>query len=388
MYKLVDAVNQQVAHTVKPVDLLVLTKFAELVPNPYNPVMRVGTKRFEAMTHIKESTGTLTDSLDRLEKMGLLVPSEPGEARRKKRVGNKPCKYVLKLPEGYNEKVVDSRRGHYYGGSPYYLDEGEDITMSSLKAGDELPSVKNSLPTEKITETAVKITPINISTTKENINGNESINNIFSLIVLCTGDSFGAVAKTYSGLITDPAMIEAVKKGISAAEKGRAKKLEADPTFKFKNWPGYVRKAIEQRIKEWLPPLEPNHDAPQSASKTALDQYELAAEKTKAEIKKQAEDAQIVENIQAENDRKQQEYFAKKMPEVAKWPSVLELLEDKQKSYLKAFKTMFSARWDYDDWITAFETELKAAGNVKIIEFTRDFASKSKKLVFDFPDPA
>lgn len=391
MYELVDAVNQQMPLSIEPSELLILTKFAELVRNPYKPVMRVGVKRFTTITHIKKKT--LTKYLDNLEELGYLVPSTPGEARRQKHKGDMPCEYYLHLPEGFDKAIVDSRRAIYYGGKKYNPEEGEELSVADFKEGDLLPEVDNRQMANSSAQMAnssaqtAKFAPIN-NQIKEDDKVDEKLMEIFNNIASRTGEDVLTVRTRYFSLIISPLMADVVEVAFKASEKAREKKRKANPPEEITHWADYVQRVIEQKLKNWKAPLEPNHDAPQSAPKTALNQYELLAEKTKAEIKKQAEDAQKVENIQAENDRKQQEYFAKKMPEVAKWPSVSELPEDERTAYLKAFKTMFSARWDYDDFITAFETELKAAGNVKIIDFTRDFASKSGKLVFDFPDPA
>ena len=136
-YQLVDAVNQQFPLPKGSIQLLILTKFAELVVDPKNPRRRLGLDRFMAITRL--SKDALRDNLRELDKKGYLVPLEK---REKKRTGDRPTLYALQLPEGYDEKVVDARRGRYYGGKPFSPQFHEDNTnlqgtLSPVVAGSE-----------------------------------------------------------------------------------------------------------------------------------------------------------------------------------------------------------------------------------------------------------
>lgn len=393
MIDLVHAINQQVPMSVSHNDMLVLTKFAELPLNPYNPIAMVSGERFMAMTHIKDHR-TLNGYLKSLEEKNLLVPVGTQGSAATSRY------YKLCLPKGFNKQEVDSNIMIVYGGMPFSSKYAEKfVSKEADKNEKELPPVtmeeaKSAMQSANLApENAnlaaedAKIPAINKGTNEETKNvyvTDDDLVKVWVRISKVTGEvPVTRIERKYKNIVKSESDARAAERALNYVEDVLSNRPET-----IRDIRKYTCAAIKREIaadKAKVSPLEPNHDAPQSAAKTALNQYELAAEKSKSEIKKQAEDAQIVVNIQAEEDRKKQEYFAKKMPEVAEWPSVLELPENERTAYLKAFKTMFSAKWNYDDLITAFETDLKSAGNVKIIDFTRDFASERNNLVFGFP---
>ncbi len=113
MYELVDAVNQQFKLDRKLGDqhLLILTKLAELIPNPKNPVWRISLKRLSAITHINKRT--LQRHLHDLHERGELVCLD-GEGDTMANFGRA---YQIVLPEGFDADTVAMRRAHYYSGS-------------------------------------------------------------------------------------------------------------------------------------------------------------------------------------------------------------------------------------------------------------------------------
>ena len=119
-YELVDAVNQQCELEGRAIDLLILTKFAELVPNPEKPELRIGLHRFEAITRLSERT--LQNHLPKLHKEGLLKCIDGNTVK-----GFKPKLYRLNLPEGFDRAVVAERRRKYYGGKPFVSLYSEDL---------------------------------------------------------------------------------------------------------------------------------------------------------------------------------------------------------------------------------------------------------------------
>ena len=136
MYELVDAVNQQFPLPNGAGHLLVLTKFAELVANPRNPVRRVGLERFVAMTRMDEKT--VRRQLKWLHEQGYLVCLD-ADVRKKR--GDRPKLYELRLPEGYDPVVIGRRRARYYGGKPFYPKFFEGDGDGELKKEMELASV-------------------------------------------------------------------------------------------------------------------------------------------------------------------------------------------------------------------------------------------------------
>ncbi len=113
MYELVDAVNQQFKLDRKLGDqqLLILTKLAELIPNPKNPVWRISLNRLSAITHIK--IRSLQRLLHDLHERGELVCLD-GEGDAMAYFGRA---YQIVLPEGFDKDVIAMRRAHYYAGS-------------------------------------------------------------------------------------------------------------------------------------------------------------------------------------------------------------------------------------------------------------------------------
>ena len=111
-YELVDAVNQQCELTNRATDLLILTKFAELVHDPEKPQLRIGMHRLEAITRLDERT--LRKHLQKLHEEGLLECIDGNTVK-----GFKPKLYRLNLPEGFDRAVVAERRCKYYGGKPF-----------------------------------------------------------------------------------------------------------------------------------------------------------------------------------------------------------------------------------------------------------------------------
>jgi len=168
-YKLVDAVNQQMPKTVKPTEMLILTKFAELVVDPKKPFRRVGRDRFRAMTHIADNK-TISRNLDALHEKGFLLCLED---RKEKRKGDEPTLYKLHLPEGFDEATVNERRGKFYAGKlfmPKYTEDNnkfnkppEDLSpVMRNDASGEIPKTEGKIPLQQ-----GKIPPSNISRSKD-----------------------------------------------------------------------------------------------------------------------------------------------------------------------------------------------------------------------------
>ena len=110
MYELVDAVNQQCTG-INSGDLLVLTKFAELVAKPNEPRLRVSEKFLATITRM--CVKTVQDHLKKLHKLGYLIALED---RAAKKPSDESTLYELRLPEGFDSDVISRRRGRYYGG--------------------------------------------------------------------------------------------------------------------------------------------------------------------------------------------------------------------------------------------------------------------------------
>ena len=111
-YELVDAVNQQCELPKGATDLLILTKFAELVTDPHNPVRRIGLDRFMVITRLDRRT--IQRHLHGLHDAGLLVCIDGDKVK-----GDRPKLYKLNLPEGFDRAVVNARRLNYYAGKRF-----------------------------------------------------------------------------------------------------------------------------------------------------------------------------------------------------------------------------------------------------------------------------
>ncbi len=133
-YELVDAVNQQCELKNRATDLLILTKFAELVPNPEKPELRIGQHRFEAITRLSERT--LQTHLQDLHNEGLLECIDGNTVK-----GVKPKLYRLNLPEGFDRAVVAERRRKYYGGKPFVSLYSEDLDGKDAGSKYSLPPI-------------------------------------------------------------------------------------------------------------------------------------------------------------------------------------------------------------------------------------------------------
>ncbi len=129
MYEIVDAVNQQIRPDAKPEQLLILTKLAELMPSMENPVWRISKTRLAVITHLHPRT--VQRHLNSLVETGELKVIE-GEDVEDDQYGKL---YLLKLPEGFDRKVIGLRRGHYYSGkwmSAREQREAEKRTLSPV----------------------------------------------------------------------------------------------------------------------------------------------------------------------------------------------------------------------------------------------------------------
>ena len=145
-FELVDAVNQQFELEKGATDLLILTKFAELVVDPANPVRRVGLERFMAMTRLDRRT--LQRHLHELHQRGHLVSLDGDKIK-----GDRPKLYKLNLPEGFDQATVNRRRLKYYGGKPFnpvYFEENSpalpgEHSLPPVPAMGVLPEVSGNL---------------------------------------------------------------------------------------------------------------------------------------------------------------------------------------------------------------------------------------------------
>lgn len=393
MFEVVDALNQQIPLGVPPVQLHILTKLAELPLNPYDPRTKITDERFKAMTHIVDSR-TIDGHIKALVSSGYLEVKEPEMSAGKARLPLKEYKIIL--PKGFNAEAVAKWRMKMYGGIPYKSDYIEkfyspDINDSTVSYDEaRLAQEKAEFATKdaNLASGNAKITTVNKDNNVNvlNVTNDEVVKVFVEISALTKERPVTRVARVYKHIITGADDAKAARRALDLVKKVLEEKPET-----IRDIRKYTCDAIKREIaadKLSVSPLEPSHDAPQSATKPALNQYELAAERTKVEIQKQADEAREIAKNQLEEENAKKAYFEKKMPEVAEWPSVLELSEDKRESYLEAFKSMFYAKWNYADLIATFETELKSAVNVKIIDFTREFASKRNNLIFDFPDPA
>lgn len=135
-YLHVDAINQQFPADVSPEAMLIATKFAELLASDDQMTRRVSRDRFEKMTHMSERR--MGGYFIELHERNLLVMSEDP---RKKRRGDKPIEYRLCLPDGFDKKVIDKRRGTYYGGMPYNPMYNENF-VEIAAAGDRIADIK------------------------------------------------------------------------------------------------------------------------------------------------------------------------------------------------------------------------------------------------------
>ena len=158
MYMIVHAVNQQIGDDIDFGDLLVLTKFAEMMGDSLPLRFRVSRARLQAATRMDRRT--LKRHTDRLAKLGYLVPLENGSD---KRTGERPILYELRLPEGYNKKVILQRlKAGYYGGKPFdpyeYKDKRKTAKYLSPVSYEEANLTdKMSAPTDKMSASTDKM---------------------------------------------------------------------------------------------------------------------------------------------------------------------------------------------------------------------------------------
>ena len=136
MYDLVYAVNQQYPENGSPGGLLILTKFAELVIDSNRPRASVGNKRFCAMTRMTRNT--VNSHLEKLKASNFLVPLDDPSKKRK---GDMPILYELRLPEGFDQKTVMDRHRHKYYGGKYLNPEYIDLASLGIKEDITLPPV-------------------------------------------------------------------------------------------------------------------------------------------------------------------------------------------------------------------------------------------------------
>ena len=251
MYELVDAVNQQFPLPNGAGHLLVLTKFAELVANPRNPVRRVGLERFVAMTRMDEKT--VRRQLKWLHEQGYLVCLD---ADVKKKRGDRPKLYELRLPEGYDPAVINRRRARYYGGKPFcprfFEGDGDGELKKEMELApvpaDDLSEVtdKMSSATDKMSGATDKMPTLN-KTRKEknNNNGKVVVDNSICEVLKSAAEATGSSASAFANLgitVENAAMVQDV---IGLFRSAIAQKPDTVKT----NAVGYLRKMISAAIE-------------------------------------------------------------------------------------------------------------------------------------------
>ena len=251
MYELVDAVNQQFPLPNGAGHLLVLTKFAELVANPRNPVRRVGLERFVAMTRMDEKT--IRRQLKWLHEQGYLVCLD---AEAKKKRGDRPKLYKLCLPEGYDPVVIGRRRARYYGGEPFcpkfFEGDGDGELKKEMElapvAMDDLSIVtdKMSVSKDKMSGAADKMPTLNkTKKEKNNNNGKVVVDNFISEVLKSAAEATGSSASAFANLgitVENAAMVQ------DAIGLYRAM-VEKNPGIVKTNAVGYLRKMISAAIE-------------------------------------------------------------------------------------------------------------------------------------------
>ena len=251
MYELVDAVNQQFPLPNGAGHLLVLTKFAELVANPRNPVRRVGLERFVAMTRMDEKT--IRRQLKWLHDQGYLVCLD---ADVKKKRGDRPKLYKLCLPEGYDPMVIGRRRARYYGGKPFYPKFFEGDGDGELKKEMELAPVpmddlsvvtdKMSVSKDKMSGATDKMSTLNkTKKEKNNNNGKVVVDNSICEVLKSAVEATGSSASAFANLgitVENAAMVQEV---VGLYRSAIAQK----PGIVKTNAVGYLRKMISVAIK-------------------------------------------------------------------------------------------------------------------------------------------
>ena len=251
MYELVDAVNQQFPLPNGAGHLLVLTKFAELVANPRNPVRRVGLERFVAMTRMDEKT--VRRQLKWLHEQGYLVCLD---ADVKKKRGDRPKLYELRLPEGYDPVVIGRRRARYYGGKPFCPKFFEGDGDRELKKEMELAPVpaddmsdvtdKMSVSKDKMSGATDKMPTLNKAKEEKNNNNGEvvvdnAITEVLKSAAEATGSSVGAFANL--GItVENAAMVQDVIGLYRSVIAQKPDTIKTNPV-------GYLRTMISAAIK-------------------------------------------------------------------------------------------------------------------------------------------
>ena len=262
-YELVDAVNQQCVLKGRATDLLILTKFAELVSNPAVPKQRISLERFKAMTRLDRST--VQRHLHSLHDCGLLVCLDGDKVK-----GDKPKLYQLNLPEGFDRNVVNARRRKYYGGEPfipeYYEDNsmfdaggglelspvpsgglGPDVPAAAPQTLGNLPQTLGNLPQTlgNLPRKQGAMPPLNNKRTKNNNNNkgvvvDEEVGFVLKKAAKATGGKEGAFSDL--GITSDNAKI-----AIDAIRKFNERRNK-NPDFVTENPVAYLRKLIAKAL--------------------------------------------------------------------------------------------------------------------------------------------
>lgn len=263
-YELVDAVNQQCVLKGRTTDFLILTKFAEIVPNPAVPKQRISLKRFMAMTQLDRRT--IQRRLHILHDCGLLVCLDGNKVK-----GDKPKLYQLNLPEGFDRNVVNARRRKYYGGEPfipeYYednsmFDAGGGLELSPVPSGglgpdvpaaapqtlgnlpqtlDNLPQIQDNLP--QIQDNLPPLNNIRIKKINNNNKGavvDDEVGFVLKKAAKATGGKEGAFSDL--GITSDNAKI-----AIDAIRKFNERRNK-NPDFVTKNPVAYLHKLIAKAL--------------------------------------------------------------------------------------------------------------------------------------------
>ena len=250
MYELVDAVNQQFPLPNGAGHLLVLTKFAELVVNPRNPVRRVGLERFVAMTRMDEKT--VRRQLKWLQEQGYLICLDADVTKKK---GDRPKLYKLRLPEGYDPVVIGKRRARYYGGKPFcpkFFEAGgddnlkEEMELAPVPMDDSVIATdKMSGDTDKMSGDTDKMSTLKKRRKENNNNGRVVVDNSVSMVLKSAAKATGSLEKSFADL------------GITAENAAMAQDaiglyqsmIEQNPEVVKTNPVGYLRAMISSAIR-------------------------------------------------------------------------------------------------------------------------------------------
>ena len=263
-YELVDAVNQQCELPKGATDLLILTKFAELVSDPLNPVRRIGLERFMVITRLDRRT--VQRHLHGLHVAGLLECIDGDKVK-----GDRPKLYRLNLPEGFDQDVVSARRLRYYAGKPFnpvfYEDNAAALPngeyrlppvrseggMSAVSGNlpeiqDNLPEIQVKLPgiKDKLPEIQDKLPPFNNIRRKKGNNNNEGVvvDEEVLFVLKAAAAATGASPEAFASLGITSGNATVALSAIRHFSKAR----ESEECLVRKNPVRYLSKVIETAI--------------------------------------------------------------------------------------------------------------------------------------------